>query len=66
MANVPRKIADPKLAADMRMNPHDFLDEYYGINGVIGKLIIDRRTGKDFLSVFGWSSDTNHSNIRAR
>jgi hypothetical protein len=64
MAQVSRKTADPKLAADTRMNPHDFLDGYYGINGVIGNMIIDRRTGKDFLSVFSWSSDPNHSNIR--
>jgi hypothetical protein len=30
----------------------------------VGKAIIERRTGTDFLSVFGLSSDPRHSNVR--
>jgi len=54
----------PPLAEDTSINPHDFNNEYYAANGVEPKLIIGRRTGTDFLSVFGLSSNPIHNNVR--
>jgi hypothetical protein len=52
------------LAEDTSLNPHDFTDEYYAKNGVSPKYILGRRTGTDFLSVFGISSNPTHRNVR--
>jgi len=49
---------------DTAINPHDFTDEYYLKNGVNPKEIIGRRNGSDGLSVFGNSSNPNHTNVR--
>ena len=54
----------PTLAEDTRINPHDFTDEFYRINGITGKAIVDRRTGADGLSIFGSSSNPIHRNVR--
>jgi hypothetical protein len=54
----------PPLAEDTSTYPHDFSDEYYEQNGVLTKIIIGRRTGTDFLSVFGLSSNPAHRNVR--
>jgi hypothetical protein len=52
------------LWEDTAINPHDFTDEYYAINGIIAKGIIGRRTGTDGLSVFSNSSNPFHTNVR--
>jgi hypothetical protein len=52
------------FAEDTAMFPHDFNDEYYAANGVVADSIFDRRTGKDFLSVFSMSSNPAHRNVR--
>ena len=52
------------LWEDTAINPHDFTNEYYWANGVIGRSIIGRRTGSDGLSIFGNSSNPFHRNIR--
>lgn len=49
---------------DTSMNPHDFTDKYYALNGVDANYIIGRRTGYDLLSVIGWSSNPYHRNVR--
>lgn len=54
----------PSLLEDTSIFPHDFNDEYYAENGVSAPSIIGRRTGMDYLSVFGWSSNPTHSNVR--
>jgi hypothetical protein len=54
----------PPFAEDTSINPHDFNDEYYAANGVEPKLIVGRRTGSDYLSVFGLSSNPTHRNVR--
>lgn len=52
------------LWEDTAMNPHDFTNDYYEMNGVVGKTILDRRDGSDGLSIFGASSNPFHTNIR--
>jgi hypothetical protein len=52
------------LWEDTAINPHDFTNAYYAANGVVGRSIINRRTGSDGLSVFGNSSNPFHRNIR--
>jgi hypothetical protein len=52
------------LAEDTSIFPHDFNDEYYAENGVSAPSIIDRRSGMDYLSVFGWSSNPTHNDVR--
>lgn len=52
------------LWEDTAINPHDFTNDYYELNGIVGKVIINRRTGSDGLSVFGNSSNPNHTNVR--
>jgi hypothetical protein len=54
----------PVLAEDLSRYPHDFNNEFYALNGVSPKAIINRRNGMDFLSVFSFSSNPNHRNIR--
>ena len=54
----------PTPAWDTAINPHDFTDTYYLSKGVNPKFIIDRRTGKDGLSVFRKSSNPNHTDVR--
>lgn len=49
---------------DTAINPHDFTDEYYDTHGINHKEILGRRAFSDGLSVFGWSSDPNHTNVR--
>lgn len=55
---------NPSLLEDTAIFPHDFNDEYYAENGVSAPSIIGRRTGMDYLSVFGWSSNPTHRNVR--
>jgi hypothetical protein len=66
LAQRPTKGVGPinQFAEDTAINPHDFSDDYYLMNGINPKGIIQRRTGTDGLSVFGSSSNPNHSNIR--
>ncbi len=52
------------LAEDTAINPHDFTDDYYELNGIIGKAILDRRTGSDGLSIFSKSSNPFHTDVR--
>jgi hypothetical protein len=52
------------IEEDTSMNPHDFTDKYYEINGITGNFIIGRRTGYDLMSVIGWSSNPYHRNVR--
>jgi hypothetical protein len=52
------------LWEDTAMNPHDFTNAYYAANGIVGKSILNRRTGSDGLSVFGNSSNPYHRNVR--
>lgn len=52
------------LWEDTAMNPHDFTDAYYMMNGINPKTIIDRRTGTDGLSVLSNSSNPFHTNVR--
>jgi hypothetical protein len=54
----------PSYWEDTAINPHDFNDDYYARFGIEPKSIIDRRTGTDFLSVFGPSSNPAHSKVR--
>lgn len=54
----------PTLAEDTRINPHDFTDDYYELNGIFGKAILGRRTGSDGLSIFGRSSNPFHTDVR--
>jgi hypothetical protein len=44
--------------------PFDFADDYYLVNGLSPKWIVDRRTGSDGWSVFDKATDPNHSEIR--
>jgi hypothetical protein len=53
-----------KFADDTRINPHDFTDQYYAMNGVFAPVIFGRRNGSDALSVFGNSSNPYHTNVR--
>jgi len=53
-----------QFAEDTAINPHDFTDAYYEMNGIISKGIIGRRDGTDGLSVFSNSSNPYHRNIR--
>jgi hypothetical protein len=52
------------LWEDTAINPHDFTDEYYALNGINAREIIGRRTGMDGLSVFSNSSNPYHTNVR--
>ncbi|HVE56758.1 MAG TPA: hypothetical protein VNB22_08015 [Pyrinomonadaceae bacterium] len=52
------------IAEDTSTYPHDFNDDYYIKNGVSPKFIIERRTGTDYLSVFGLTSDPRHRSVR--
>jgi hypothetical protein len=52
------------LAEDTAINPHDFTDKYYAMNGVFAPAIFGRRNGSDALSVFSNSSNPNHTNVR--
>jgi hypothetical protein len=52
------------FAEDTAINPHDFTDRYYASNGVYAPAIFGRRNGTDALSVFGTSSNPNHTNVR--
>ena len=54
----------PPLWEDTAINPHDFTDAYYLMNGINPKTIIDRRTGTDGLSVISNSSNPFHTNVR--
>ena len=54
----------PPLWEDTAINPHDFTDAYYLMNGINPKTIIDRRTGTDGLSVLSNSSNPFHTNVR--
>ena len=54
----------PQLWEDTAINPHDFTDAYYLMNGINPKTIIDRRTGTDGLSVLSNSSNPFHTNVR--
>jgi hypothetical protein len=53
-----------QFAEDTAINPHDFTDDYYLMNGIQPKGIFGRRTGTDGLSVFGNSSNPRHTNVR--
>jgi hypothetical protein len=52
------------LAEDTSIYPHDFADDFYAENGVLVKGILGRRTGNDFMSVIGMSTNPIHNNIR--
>lgn len=52
------------FAEDTAINPHDFTNEYYEVNGIVGKLIVNRRTGSDGLSIFSKSSNPFHTDVR--
>ena len=52
------------FAEDTAINPHDFTNDYYEVNGIVGKAIINRRNGSDGLSIFGRSSNPYHTNVR--
>ena len=52
------------FAEDTSMFPHDFNDKFYISNGIDAPSIIGRRTGTDFLSVFGVSSNPTHRDVR--
>ena len=52
------------LWEDTAINPHDFTNAYYAKNGILGREILNRRTGSDGLSTFGNSSNPLHRNIR--
>jgi hypothetical protein len=54
----------PPLWEDTAINPHDYTDAYYLMNGINPKTIIDRRTGTDGLSVVSPSSNPFHTNVR--
>jgi hypothetical protein len=49
---------------DTAINPHDFTDKFYAMNGVAAEYILGRRNGYDLLSVIGWSSNPYHSEVR--
>ena len=57
-------LVGPPLWEDTAINPHDFTDAYYLMNGINPKTIIDRRTGTDGLSVISNSSNPFHTNVR--
>ena len=52
------------FAEDTAINPHDFTNDYYEVNGIVGKGIINRRNGSDGLSIFSSSSNPFHTNVR--
>lgn len=52
------------LMEDTAKNPHDFTNEYYEMNGITAKTIVNRRTGADGLSVFSHSSNPYHTQVR--
>lgn len=54
----------PTLWEDTALNPHDFTNDFYEINGLVAKVIVDRRNGSDGLSIFGNSSNPYHTNVR--
>jgi hypothetical protein len=54
----------PPLIVDTSINPHDFADKYYAMNGINANNIIGRRNGYDILSVIGWSSNPYHRDVR--
>jgi hypothetical protein len=54
----------PPLSEDTAINPHDFNNSFYQANGIVSKLIIERRNGTDLLSVFSPSSNPTHSGVR--
>jgi|CXWL01.1.fsa_nt_gi hypothetical protein len=51
-------------AIDTALNPHDYNDETYTRNGVDFSSIVGRRNGVDGWSVFSYSSDPRHSDVR--
>jgi hypothetical protein len=50
--------------ADTAINPHDFTNEFYASQGIMGRSIVGRRNGSDYLSTYGYSSNPNHSALR--
>ena len=54
----------PSFAEDTAINPHDFNDDYYMENGVNPKMMFARRSGTDFASVFSYSSNPIHREVR--
>lgn len=52
------------FAEDTAINPHDFTNDYYEANGIVGKVIINRRNGSDGLSIFSNSSNPFHTDVR--
>jgi hypothetical protein len=52
------------FAEDTAINPHDFTDKYYASNGVYAPAIFGRRNGSDALSIFSYSSNPIHTNVR--
>src|SRR5687767_4425749 len=59
-----QKIPIGTLWEDTAINPHDFTDQYYLMNGINPKTIIGRRNGEDGLSVISPSSNPFHTNVR--
>ena len=51
-----------RLAEDVR--PFDFSDKYYQSNGVIAEMLIGRKNGADGESVFDFTNDRRHSDVR--
>jgi len=49
---------------DTAINPHEFTNRFYTNNGVNPKAIIDRLTGSDKMSVIGYSSNPDHTDVR--
>jgi hypothetical protein len=54
----------PQLWEDTAINPHDFTDAFYLMQGINPKNIIGRRNGEDGLSVISYSSNPNHTSVR--
>lgn len=54
----------PTFAEDTAINPHDFTNDYYEAIGIVGKTILNRRSGSDGLSVFSKSSNPSHTDVR--
>ncbi len=46
------------------LRPFDFSDKYYTQNGVQAFALIGRKNGTDGKSVFGFTRDPNHNNVR--
>jgi hypothetical protein len=49
---------------DTTKNPHDFTNQFYYDNGVNAKAIIGRRTGRDGMSIFSYTSNPNNSDVQ--